>query len=173
MPGRVKGLEESSCCARVEMLLEHPHPCSLYPAGRAFGGPGHDGPPHRYPGNGSFKSGLAKKSPLSHHFLESQSFLGAPKSRLFFGRFRSIFFLRAVRFLFLARWRVVGVDNWGSDVVVAGTLAESRSKTCAQTMMLNSKELSAGGRHREWALATNRSGEVQGAAGDRHRLQHR
>ena len=73
------------------------------------------------------------------------------------------------------------MDSRGSEVVVAvvllsGTLAKDRSKTCAQTMMLNLKDLSAGGRHREWAMATNRSGELQGAAGDvgcRHRLQHR
>jgi hypothetical protein len=140
------------CLSRNPWLqsLEHPHPYTGYPPGRAFGGPGHDRPPHRYPGNGSFKSGLAKKLPCLAIFQSLKVSWARPKAGCFMVDFVLFFFLRAVRFLFLARWRVVGVDIRGSEVVVAGTLAESQSN-----MMLNSKEFSAGGLHREWAMATN------------------
>jgi hypothetical protein len=111
-----------------------------------FGGPGHEGPPPQ-PEQQLFEEWARQNTPMSHHFAEFVSFLGAPKSRVIFGIFCSNFF-KALFEVFLARWQVMGVWSRCSEDVI---LLQQNTSTLAHNNLMKSslKVCSEGGRHRE------------------------
>ena len=131
--------------------------------------PGHEGHPHRNPGNDFLKSGLVKI--LSYHaiFQSLRVSWARPKGGRFLVDFVLIYFKQGLKF-FLARWPVVGVGSRCIETVVAvvlwpgkhaGAGVREQHITSAHTMTSDTRVCSEGGLPREWIVVKSSRGKLQ------------